>query len=244
MDTRDVAAAAAAAAASLSLRRDDARRSVRRFYSWSGPTPRLRLPSRRCHAPATSDGSQASACESVRADVERVRAEVVVVGDVRTRRATESRAWTTTGRRRRRRRRRCRRRGRAKRARPSTRFFSATGLGSSSVASGPPARGRVRRDHPRLISHPGIGRIRNVGWLLSYGTLVRGVATRREAPPEAEVARLRSPSRRGIGSTNVTGIDRLRELSSSLSLCLLFLSILIVTGERRSPFYHMSLTIL
>lgn len=45
---------------------------------------------------------------------------------------------------------------------------------------------------------------RNVGSLLSYGTIVRGVATRREASPEAEIARLRSPSRRGIGSTNVS----------------------------------------
>jgi len=55
-------------------------RSVRRFYSWSGPTPRLRLPSRRCHVPATSW------CEPVRASPSARCREVVRVRGSRCRR--------------------------------------------------------------------------------------------------------------------------------------------------------------
>lgn len=136
----------------------------------------------------------------------------VVVGDVRTRRATESRAWTTTGRRRRRRRRRrCRRR--CGRSWPSTRLFSASPPGRllrrPSVASGLPTCGRARRDHPRLIP-PGSGK--------SDGSECRIVLVARHDRPRRRDAprgtsgsgsrRAKTPSRRGIGSTNVTSVDR------------------------------------
>lgn len=178
-------------------------RSVRRFYSWSGPTPRLRHPSRRCHVPATSDGSElvrASACESVRA-ASRSRAcarkplSEMCVRDAR----------------------RNRERGRRQDAADD----------DDAAADAEAAAGRRRDSSPRLLRRFRFFRLvaardwpppGKSEWRIA---LVLRHDRRRDAPPEAEVAGLRSPSRRGTGSTNATSVDRSvsdRSLSPSSSL--------------------------
>lgn len=202
----------------------------------SSPAPKPEVP---CPGYERRERVGASQCVRVRPrGVEKscVCAEVVV-GDVRTRRATESRAWTTTGRRRRRRRRRrCRRR--CGRSWPSTRLFSASSpsrLLRPSVASGLPTCGRARRDRPRLIS---------LGSGISDGSECRIVlVVRHDRPRRRDAPRSTSGSGSRQAKIAVSTRDRIDECDKRrsidrpppivLSPLLPLLSISIVTGERR-----------
>lgn len=199
--------------ASLSPRRT---RSVRRFYSWSGPTPRLRLP--RCHVPATGW------CEPVRASPSARCREVVRVRGSRCRRCAyatrdgiesvdDDRTPPTT-------------------TTPPTQLIVDATPRVSPGSPPPPTVRRFRSSDLRPRSSaidPRVDRTDGSECRIGMSDPCR------DAPRGTSGSgsrRAKTPSRRGIGSNcdKRRSIDRLRSSSiSSLPLS----SIFIVAGERR-----------